>query len=31
MVVDGGRLSTVDLPSLYARAGAAVRRIAGEL
>ena len=31
VVVDGGRLSTVDLPSLYARAGAAVRRIAGEL
>mgnify|MGYP005915422713 FL=1 len=31
VVVDGVRLSTVDLPSLYARAGAAVRRIAGEL
>ena len=31
VVVDGGRLSTVDLSSLYARAGAAVRRIAGEL
>jgi len=31
VVVDGGRLLTVDLPALYARAEDAVRRIAGEL
>ncbi len=31
VVVDGGRLLTVDLPLLYARAEAVVKRIAGEL